>query len=84
MITCVLFCGQIVVKGHRWPVDNVRMRPKPGNRWYVSFYYDGWRHWANWITEGEPFIARRTRDYFCSGGSGHHNVIYQRHKRGLP
>lgn len=61
------------------------VRPsRPGDRrYYVSFYYESWRHWANWVVEGRPFTARQTNDYQIHGGSGHHNVTYQRHKAGL-
>jgi len=46
-----------------------RIREKPGNRFYVSFYHDLYRHWANWVKIGKPFLARRTKDYRFSGGA---------------
>lgn len=57
-------------------------KPRPGNRWYVSFYWEAYRHWANWITVGRPFEAHRTKDYRYHGGSGRHNIARQltRHK----
>lgn len=47
------------------------VRPKPKGRYYVSFYGpDGFKCWANWVTQGEPFVARQTKKYrFTVGGS---------------
>jgi len=60
--TCVYQDGKLLVNGREY-TENLTARPKPGARWYISFYHDAYRHWANWVTEGIPFTARRTRDY---------------------
>ena len=61
---------QLIVNGKPAP-SNVHVRPKPGGRFYVSFYYDFYRHWANWVTPGVEITAHRTHKYRIStGGSG--------------
>ena len=60
--TCVYADGKLRVNGREY-VGTLTVRPKPGDHWYVSFWHDCYRHWANWVTEGVPFTGRRTKCY---------------------
>ena len=52
------------------------LRKKPGGRWYVSFWGDPYRYWANWVTIGQPFTAKRTND------SRYHGADFNRRNPG--
>jgi hypothetical protein len=46
---------------------SVQTRPMKRGGYYVSFYHDSYRHYATHVKLGEPFTAKRTRDYQYHG-----------------
>lgn len=53
-------------------VYDVRERAST-RKYYVSFYYgwEGYKYWANWVTPGQPFTAKKSRrNRFHVGGHG--------------
>lgn len=70
---CVLTLGKPPQVNFREPEverdthREARLRHQKKGGYYVSFWYDSYRHYAVNVKPGIPFVARRTKDYQYAG-----------------